>query len=223
MSLVALGACTLHVGADVEGSAHSLQRNRWGVCVMAEGGRSEHVPRPAAPAGFLNVGYENLFTRGADPFPCHHWAEHRYAGLLRFDIPRDAHRILRAVLRPVESIPQAPRSRIGGRARSECLLTVSRAAEIWNPGVTSLGARTLRTTPLFPGSLATNTLRIGALAEGASHPGLDVTQVAQEWQDGTSPNLGFVIASTARFERDRPETCLHQVAFEVEVEFDDEE
>lgn len=221
--LTAFGACTLHVAANVEGTAHTLQRNRWGACVAAEGGRSEHVPRSAAPAGFLNVGYESLVTRGADPFPCHHWASHRYAGLLKFDIPRDAHRILRAVLKPVESIPLLPRSRIGGRAASECSFSVARAAEIWDAGVTSLGTRTLRTTPLFPGSFASDTLRIGPLSADETHPGIDVTSVAQEWQDGLSPNLGFVISPTARLTQDRAETCLHQVAFEVEVDFEDEE
>lgn len=218
--LLALGACTLNVAPNAMGTAHARTSNRWGACVAAEGWRSEYNRRGDAPEGFVAVGHEKIFVPGADPWPCHHTTDHRYHGLLRFDIPRDAHPIVRAVLRPVESIAQPSRGRIAGRVMPECLVTVARSAEVWSEGTSS--GRLPRTTPLFPGSFATDTLRIGALSpEDDTHPGLDVTRVAQEWQNGTAPNLGFVLSSNARFASDQASTCLHHVAFEVEVEFAD--
>ncbi len=217
--LLAVGACTLHVIANEERTAHTMARDRWGACVAAEGWRSEYNRVSPAPEGFLQVGHEKFFVRGADPWPCHHTTEHRYNGLLRFDIPRDANRIVRAVLRPVEARRRAARPSAGPTA-SECLVRVARAAEVWSSGLAD--GSSPRTTPLFPGSFAADTLRIGALSASAPpHPGLDVTRVAQEWQDGSAPNLGFVVSSIASFTRDQSGTCLHDVAFEVEVEFEE--
>ena len=169
---------------------------------------------PDPPLGFVAVGHEKLFVRGADPFPCHHTFDRRYAGLLKFDIPSP---IVRAVLRPVESRPQV-RTNPRIRPSSECAVTIARAAEIWNPVKSSMP----RTLPLFPRSLATDTIRLGTLTPDQTHPGIDVTSIAQEWQDGLSPNLGFVIKSNATFTREQSSLCLHHVAFEVEVEFEED-
>jgi hypothetical protein len=217
LALVA-AACTLpSVFANVEGSAHRRTSSRWGACWEAEGGRPEFVRLPAAPTGFVQVGHEKFFIPGADPFPCHHTTDHRYAGLLKFDIPPSAPRILRAVLRPVES--SSVGGRFGSRPAAECVVTVARAAEIWE---TEASPRFPRTTPLFPGSFATDTIRLGTIApDGALHPGLDVTSVAQDWQEGRAPNLGFVITSNAAFTREQRSSCVHNVVFAAEVEFED--
>jgi hypothetical protein len=151
------------------GTAHTVQTNRWGACISAEGG----VEAPAvATTGRVLVGHEKWFLPGADPFPCHHSVFHRYAAMLVFDIPREP-RILRFVLHPVNSFLVVRRGRSSGNP--ECTVTISIAQE-----VLFTGNRMPRTVPLFPGSFATDTIRIGAMSFfDRPHPGIDVTSVAQ--------------------------------------------
>jgi hypothetical protein len=205
--------CTSLVRPSTVATAHTLQEKRWGVCTVASGccETEFHAATPWRGAGSALVGHEKLMLPGADPFPCHTSFFHSYAAMIQFDIPPEP-RIVRFVLRQVGANPvfrPLPKARRARRAE-ECTFTVTRSLEV---------PRSLEempsTAPLFSDSSAANTIRIGAMTFGK----LDVTSIAQAWQNGTLPNLGFVVSQNRRFADDSSFICLHDVQFGAEIEF----
>lgn len=193
------------------GTAHVFSSNRWGWCFAAEGCCSGS-PSVAAP-GAVIAGYSKAFWPGADPLPCHHTVEHRYASMIRFDIP-PVPPIQRFILRPVSSRAVGL---LSGRPTTECTLNVSLSQE----GIFTASGRLPRTAPLFPGSFATDSIRIGPLtASDPPHPGIDLTSIAQQWQIGTLPNFGLVVSYPYPFPIDANALCLYFVTFAATVDFD---
>lgn len=195
------------------GAAHEVSTNSIGWCVGAWGG-GEYVGRvDRAPALFAAVGYDKIFLPGAQPFPCGRSVDHRYAALLEFDVRGDP--ITRAILRPVELRPVTPAPR--GRPLLSCEVTVSLAQEVWREG---RGTTIPRRTEITPGTETRLTLG-PVLADGAVYAGVDVTTIAQEWRDGSKPNLGFVLSFEDPLHSGDHQSCLYYVRMELQLELAD--
>ena len=209
--------CRSIVRPSTVATAHTLQEKHWGVCIEASGccETEFHAATPLRGAGSVLVGHEKLMLPGADPFPCHTSFLHKYAAMIRFDIPREP-RILRFVLHQVDanpvfrSLPKARRA----RRPEECTFTVTRSLEM--PRAMQ---RMPDTAPLFSDASATSTIRIGVMTFGK----IDVTSVAQAWQNDTLLNLGFVVSQNLSFADDSSFICLHDVQFGAEIEFEERE